>query len=213
MQTHDLRDWTHDRHRTVDDYPFGGGAGMVMKPEPIFEAIEAIQPMAEPPATVVLMSPLGRRLDRALVDELATLPRMLILCGRYEGIDERVIETHVDEEISIGNYVLSGGELAAAVVVDAVARLIPGVLGNEDSARDDSFAAGAMQDLLEGPVFTKPPSWRGLDVPEVLLSGHHGRIAEWRRAQAQQLQVNAGLARIRQSSHGRPGPRRIAATK
>jgi len=179
VQTHDLRQWTHDRHRTVDDYPFGGGAGMVMKPEPIFEAIEAIQALAPQPATVVLMSPLGRPLTRALVDELAEHPRMLILCGRYEGIDERVREHAVDIEVSIGDFVVSGGELPAMLLIDAVARRVPGVLGSEASLSEESFDDG----LLEYPQYTRPPEFRGWEVPPVLLSGHHAEVDRWRRRQ------------------------------
>ena len=179
VQTHDLRQWAHDKHRTVDDYPFGGGAGMVMKPGPIFEAIEAIQPLAPERATVVLMSPVGRRLDRAFVDELAALPRMLILCGRYEGIDERVREHVVDLEVSIGDFVVSGGELPAMLVIDAVARRIPGVLGSESSLIEESFDDG----LLEYPQYTRPPVFRDWEVPPVLLSGHHAEVDKWRRRQ------------------------------
>ena len=179
VQTHDLRQWAHDRHKTVDDAPFGGGAGMVMKPEPIFEAIEAIQPMAEPPAKVVFMSPLGRPLTRALVDELAEIPRMLIICGRYEGIDERVREHIVDIEVSIGDFVVSGGELPAMVVIDAVARRIPGVLGSEASLSEESFDDG----LLEYPQYTRPPVYREWEVPPILLSGNHAEVDKWRRRQ------------------------------
>ncbi len=179
VQTHDLRQWAHDRHKTVDDAPFGGGAGMVMKPEPIFEAIEAIQPMAEPPAKVVFMSPLGRPLTRALVDELAEIPRMLIICGRYEGIDERVREHIVDIEVSIGDFVVSGGELPAMVVIDAVARRIPGVLGSEASLTEESFDDG----LLEYPQYTRPPVYREWEVPPILLSGNHAEVDKWRRRQ------------------------------
>lgn len=177
VQIHDLRDWAHDRHRTVDDAPFGGGPGMVMKPEPLFEAIEAIQPLAEPPATVVFMSPQGRRLDRALVDELASHPRLLLVCGRYEGVDERVLEHAVDLEVSIGDFVVSGGEIPAMVVIDAVARRIPGVLGSEGSLEEESFDEG----LLEYPQYTRPAEFRGWPVPEILLSGHHAEIEKWRR--------------------------------
>lgn len=179
VQTHDLRQWAHDRHKTVDDAPFGGGAGMVMKPEPITEAIEAIQPMASDRATVVLMSPLGRPLTRALVDELAELPRLLILCGRYEGIDERVREHVVDLEVSIGDFVVSGGELPAMIVIDAVARRIPGVLGSEASLSEESFDDG----LLEYPQYTRPPVYRDWEVPPILLSGNHGEVDKWRRRQ------------------------------
>ena len=179
VQTHDLRQWAHDRHKTVDDAPFGGGAGMVMKPEPIIEAIEAIQPMASERATVVLMSPLGRPLTRALVDEIAELPRLLILCGRYEGIDERVREHVVDLEVSIGDFVVSGGELPAMIVIDAVARRIPGVLGSEASLTEESFDDG----LLEYPQYTRPPVYRDWEVPPILLSGNHGEVDKWRRRQ------------------------------
>ncbi|TAJ21426.1 MAG: tRNA (guanosine(37)-N1)-methyltransferase TrmD [Dehalococcoidia bacterium] len=177
VQVHDLRDWAHDRHRTVDDAPFGGGPGMVMKPDPLFEAIEAIQPLAEVPATVVFMSPQGRRLDRALVDELAALPRLLLVCGRYEGVDERVLEHAVDLEVSIGDFVVSGGEIPAMVVIDAVSRRIPGVLGGEGSLDEESFDEG----LLEYPQYTRPAEFRGWPVPEILLSGNHAEIAKWRR--------------------------------
>ena len=177
VHLHDLRDWTYDRHRTVDDAPFGGGPGMVMKPEPLFEAIEAVQPLAETRATVVFMSPQGRRLDRALVDELAQHPRLLLVCGRYEGVDERVLEHAVDMEVSIGDFVVSGGELPAMLVIDAVSRRVPGVLGSEGSLEEESFDEG----LLEYPQYTRPAEYRGWAVPEVLLSGHHSEIAKWRR--------------------------------
>ena len=177
VAVHDLREWATDRHRTVDDYPFGGGAGMVMKPEPLFAAIEAIQPLAEPPATVVLMTPQGRRLDQALVAELAAHPRLLIVCGRYEGVDERVREHLVDLEVSVGDFVVSGGELPALLLIDAVARRIPGVLGAEASLDEESFEGG----LLEYPQYTRPSEFRGWTIPDVLLSGHHAEIAKWRR--------------------------------
>ena len=177
VHVHDLRDWAHDRHRTVDDAPFGGGPGMVMKPEPLFEAIEAIQPLAESRATVIFMSPQGRRLNRVLVDELATHPRLLLICGRYEGVDERVLEHAVDMEVSIGDFVVSGGEFPAMVVIDAVSRRVPGVLGSEGSLDEESFDEG----LLEYPQYTRPAEFRGWPVPEILLSGHHAEIAKWRR--------------------------------
>ncbi len=179
VAVHDLRAWATDRHRTVDDYPFGGGAGMVMKPEPLFAAIEAIQPLAEPRATVVLLSPQGRRLDHQLVTELATRERLLLVCGRYEGVDERVREHLVDLEVSIGDVVVSGGELPALLVVDAVSRRVPGVLGSEASLDEESFEGG----LLEYPQYTRPADFRGWTVPDVLLSGHHAAIEQWRRAQ------------------------------
>lgn len=176
---HDLRGWATDKHRTVDDYPFGGGAGMVMKPEPLFAAVEAIQPLAEAPATVVLMTPQGRRLDRTFLGELAAHPRLLLVCGRYEGVDERVREHLVDVEVSVGDVVLSGGELPAMLLLDAVARLVPGVLGSEGSLEEESFEGG----LLEYPQYTRPSEFRGWAVPDVLLSGNHGEVARWRRRQ------------------------------
>ncbi len=176
---HDLRDWTHDRHRTVDDYPFGGGPGMLLKPEPIFEAVEAIQPLAEPPASVVLLTPQGRRLDRDLVAELAALPRLLLICGRYEGVDERVRTQLVDLEVSVADVVLSGGELPALLLLDALVRQIPGVLGGDGSLAEESFEGG----LLEYPQYTRPAEFREWSVPEILLSGHHAEIARWRREQ------------------------------
>lgn len=179
VAVHDLRAWATDRHRTVDDYPFGGGAGMVMKPEPLFAAVEAIQPLAEPRATVVLMSPQGRRLDHALVRELASMERLLLVCGRYEGVDERFREHVVDIEVSVGDFVVSGGELPALLVIDAVARRVPGVLGGAASLDEESFEGG----LLEYPQYTRPAEFRGWAVPGVLLSGHHAEIEGWRRAQ------------------------------
>ncbi len=174
---HQLRDWATDKHRTVDDYPFGGGAGMLMKPEPLFAAVEAIQPLAPTPAKVVLLSPQGRTLDRALVAELVQEPRLLLICARYEGVDERVREHLVDLEVSIGDVVLSGGELPAMLLLDAVARFIPGVLGSEASLEEESFEGG----LLEYEQYTRPPEFRGWTVPDVLLSGNHAVIAKWRR--------------------------------
>ena len=176
---HDLRDWTEDRHRTVDDYPFGGGPGMLLKPEPIFAAVEAIQPLAEPPAEVVLLTPQGRRLDRALVADLAAIPRLLLVCGRYEGVDERVREQLVDHEVSVADVVLSGGEIPALLLLDALIRRIPGVLGGEGSLAEESFEGG----LIEYPQYTRPAEFRGWGVPQVLLSGHHAEIERWRREQ------------------------------
>lgn len=176
---HDLRGWTTDRHRTTDDYPFGGGPGMVMKPEPVFSALDDIAGLASESAVVIALTPQGRPLDQSLVRELAGRPRLVLLCGRYEGFDERIL-TRVDLELSLGDYVLTGGELAALVLIDAVARLQPGALGHEDSALDESFSEG----LLEYPQYTRPASFAGLDVPEVLLSGDHRRIAEWRRRES-----------------------------
>jgi tRNA (guanine37-N1)-methyltransferase len=179
LHAHDLREHTHDRHRQVDDLPYGGGPGMVLKPEPLFEAIEAIR--AENPGPVILMEPWGEPFTQQVARELAAEPGLVIVCGRYEGIDDRVRESLADREISIGDYVLSGGELPAMVVVDAVSRLVPGVLGDEESLTGDSFTAG----LLGHPQYTRPAEFRGLRVPEVLLSGNHREIEAWRQAQAQ----------------------------
>lgn len=176
---HQLRDWATDKHRTVDDYPFGGGPGMVMKPDPLFAAVEAIQPLVEPPAEVVLLTPQGRRLDTPLVHELAAVPRLLLICGRYEGVDERVREHLVDREISVGDVVVSGGELPAMLLLDAVSRRIPGVLGAEDALSEESFD----EHLLEYPQYTRPAEFRDWEVPDVLLSGHHANVDVWRRQQ------------------------------
>ena len=180
VRVHDLRDWTTDRHRTIDDVPYGGGAGMVLKPEPFFAAAEDLYGSIEARPRTVLLTPRGRLLDQALVVELAREPALLLLCGRYEGIDERVHEALATDEISIGDYVLAGGEVAACVLVEAVTRLLPGVMGNERSAADESFSEG----LLEYPQYTRPAEFRGMRVPDVLLSGHHGRVAAWRHEQA-----------------------------
>jgi tRNA (guanine37-N1)-methyltransferase len=178
--THDLRDWALPGvHRQVDDAPYGGGAGMVLRPEPVFDALDAVIPMDPRPALIVLATPQGERLTQARVAGLATIERLIIVCGHYEGVDER-IRTHVDLELSIGDYVLTGGELAAMVITDAVTRLLPGVLGDDDSSADESYTAG----LLEYPHYTRPAVYRGLEVPEVLRSGDHARIARWRAAQA-----------------------------
>jgi len=176
----DLRDYTHDRHRTADDAPYGGGAGMVMKVEPLDEAIAGLRRNAQGTVRVILMSPQGRRLDQRVVEELARESHLALICGHYEGVDERVREHLVDDEISIGDYVLTGGELPALVLVDTVARLIPGVLGKAESAEEESFRDG----LLEYPQYTRPEEYRGWRVPEVLLSGHHAMIARWRRRES-----------------------------
>ena len=176
VRVHDLRDYTTDRHRSVDDTPFGGGPGMVLAPAPIFRAVEAV----DPPRPLFLLGPGGRRFDQPLAAELAAGEGFSLLCGRYEGVDERVRDHGVDDELSIGDYVLAGGEVAALVVVEAVTRLVPGVMGNEASADDESFAHG----LLEYPHFTRPAEFRGWEVPEILRSGDHGRVARWRRAQS-----------------------------
>jgi len=192
LRIHNLRDWTSDKHHVVDDAPFGGGQGMVMKPEPIFAAVEDLRKEtsnAERPtpnaqlqaAKVILMSPAGRRFDQSLATELSRESHLIVVCGHYEGVDHRVLEHLIDEEISIGDYVLTNGAIAAVVLVDAIVRLIPGVLGDEQSAHDDSFREG----LLEAPQYTRPSEFRGWKVPEILLSGNHGEIAKWRKEQAQ----------------------------
>ncbi len=181
IRVHDLRNWTHDRHRTVDDRPFGGGEGMLLKPEPVFAAVESIWPERAAGRKVVLLSAQGRLFDQEAARRLAACDALLLISGRYEGVDERVAEHLADEEISIGDYVLSGGELAAAVVIDAVARLLPGVLGNEASALNESFCRAADDGVLvDCPQYTRPAEFRGWQVPEVLLSGHHEEIRKWR---------------------------------
>jgi tRNA (guanine37-N1)-methyltransferase len=188
VHVHDLRTWAHDRHRTVDDAPYGGGAGMVMKPEPWGAALDHVTAQGDLPPRLIVPTPSGRRFDQLLATELAQEPWLAFACGRYEGIDSRVLEHAATrmrvDEVSLGDYVLAGGEVAVLVIVEAVARLLPGVLGNADSHRDDSFAPGAMEALLEGPVYTRPPVWAGLEVPAVLQSGDHARIARWQRDQA-----------------------------
>jgi len=176
LRCHDLREHTTDVHRSVDDTPFGGGAGMVMRPEPVFASVEA----EDPPRPLFLLGPGGSRFDQARAHELASLDGFSLLCGRYEGVDHRIRRHLVDDELSIGDVVLAGGEVAACVVIEAVSRLVPGVLGNEASTVEESFAAG----LLEAPQYTRPASFRGWEVPEVLRSGDHARVARWRRAQA-----------------------------
>ena len=178
-----LRDYTHDRHKTVDDKPFGGGPGMVLKPEPLFEAVELL---AGEKTHVALMSPAGRTLNQALVRELARIEHLLLICGSYEGVDERVRQTLVDDEISIGDYVLTNGGLPAMVLIDAVTRLLPGALGDDQSAADESFSHG----LLEYPHYTRPAEFREMKVPDVLLSGHHAEIAQWRAEQARLRTTN-----------------------
>ena len=186
LRVHDLRDWTSDRHRTVDDTPYGGGAGMVMRPEPWGLVLDDLSAGDDNPRLLVL-SPSGRTFNQSFAHELAGEAHLIFACGRYEGIDARVAEDAAQrmrvDELSIGDYVLSGGEVAAMVVIEAVVRLLPGVIGNPQSLIDESYGP-EHQGLLEGPVYTKPPSWRGLGVPEVLLSGHHEKIAAWRREQA-----------------------------
>jgi tRNA (guanine37-N1)-methyltransferase len=181
----DLRNWTYDRHRTVDDRPFGGGEGMLLKPQPVFEAVETIFPVRTPKQKVVLLSAQGRRFTQELASRYAALDDLLLICGRYEGVDERVASHLADDEISVGDFVLSGGELAAAMVVDVVARLLPGVLGNKESARNESFCAES-EGFLDCPQYTRPADFRGWKVPEVLLGGNHQEIQRWRRAAARE---------------------------
>jgi tRNA (guanine37-N1)-methyltransferase len=198
VAVHDLRDWTRDRHRTVDDAPYGGGPGMVMKPEPLVAAIDHLAGAkgSGRKARVVLLSPQGDPLDQARLAQLARLEHLVLVCGRYEGVDQRAIDLAVDEELSIGDYVLSGGELPALVVVEGISRLLPGVVGNPESVVSESFQAG----LLEGPHYTRPPVFGGLSVPEVLRSGDHGAVARWRaersrertRARRPELLATAG---------------------
>jgi len=176
VRVHDPRSFTTDRHRSVDDTPYGGGAGMVMAPGPLWDVVEAVTPLRP----LLLLAPSGRRFDQAVARELAALPGFSLLCGRYEGVDQRVADHLCDGELTVGDYVLAGGEAAAMVVIDAVARLLPGVMGNAASAADESFTDG----LLEYPQYTRPAEFRGWEVPEVLLSGDHARMARWRRAQA-----------------------------
>jgi len=187
LRIHNLRDWTSDKHHTVDDAPFGGGQGMVMKPEPIFAAVESLRNggretanIEHPASKVILMSPAGQRFDQRMATELSRESHLIVICGHYEGIDHRVIEHLVDAEISIGDYVLTNGAIAAVVLVDAIVRLLPGVLGHEQSATDDSFSGG----LLEAPQYTRPAEFREWKVPEVLLSGNHAEIAAWRKEEA-----------------------------
>ncbi len=182
IRIHDLRNWTRDRHRTVDDRPFGGGEGMVLKPEPLFEACESIWPDKGEDRRIVLLSAQGRRFDQAAAERLNRYAEILLICGRYEGVDERVAEHLADEELSIGDFVLSGGELAAALVVDVVARTIPGVLGNEASSEFESFSQGDR--ILDCPHYTRPAEFRGWRVPDVLAGGNHEEIRKWRRVAA-----------------------------
>src|SRR3954462_11381079 len=181
IRVHDLRHWTTDRHRSVDDRPFGGGEGMLLKPQPLFDAVEEILPARGPRQRVVLLSAQGRRFAQSLAREWSDLNDLVLLCGRYEGVDERVAEHLSDEEVSVGDFVLSGGELGAALIVDAVGRLLPGVLGNEQSSRNESFAE-ENQGLLDCPQYTRPAEFRGWKVPSVLLGGNHEEIKRWRQS-------------------------------
>jgi tRNA (guanine37-N1)-methyltransferase len=184
VHIHNLRDWTNDKHHVVDDAPFGGGQGMVMKPEPIFAAVEDLRNQTSnvkhQTSKVMLMSPAGRRFDQSLATELSQESHLIVICGHYEGVDHRVVEHLIDEEVSIGDYVLTNGAIAAVVLIDAIVRLMPGVLGDEQSARDDSFREG----LLEAPQYTRPAEFRDWKVPEILLSGNHSEISKWRKEQA-----------------------------
>ena len=179
VQLHNIRDYATDKHSIVDDYAYGGGPGMVMKPEPLAAAIEGVRAMAQPPGRVILLTPQGRLFNQQAVDELVKEERLILICGHYEGVDERIREHFVDDEISIGDYVLSGGEYAAIVVIDAVVRRLPGTLGSADSLLEESHSDG----LLEYPQYTRPAEFRGWQVPDILLSGNHGEIARWRRNQ------------------------------
>jgi tRNA (guanine37-N1)-methyltransferase len=182
VQLHDLRDWATDRHQTVDDRPYGGGPGMVLKVDIVVECVESVQTQAPDPAHVILFTPQGHRLNQTLVEELAQKQRHILLCGRYEGFDQRVVDLLQPTEISIGDFVVNGGEVAAMVLIDAIVRLVPGVLGDQRSHEQDSFSSGHR--LLEFAQYTRPRDYRGLSVPEVLLSGDHGRIAQWRAAES-----------------------------
>jgi tRNA (guanine37-N1)-methyltransferase len=182
LNVYDLRNWTHDLHRTVDDRPFGGGAGMLLKPEPIFDAVETIWPSRAAGKRVILLSAQGRKFNQRIARELLENDELLLICGRYEGVDERVAEHLADDELSIGDYVLSGGELAAAVVVDAIARLLPGVVGNQESTVQESFEDG----VLDCPQWTRPAEFRGWKAPEILLGGNHAEIEKWRRQAARE---------------------------
>lgn len=182
VQLHDIRNWSRDKHHKVDDRPFGGGPGMILQVEPVVECVEAVQNMTPQPGHLILLSPQGRKLDQKVVEELATRERLVLLCGRYEGFDHRVIEILKPDEISIGDYVLNGGEVAAMAVIDSVIRLVPGVLGDDASSAGDSFSSGNR--LLEFAQYTRPREYRGHEVPEVLLNGNHEEIARWRREQS-----------------------------
>jgi tRNA (guanine37-N1)-methyltransferase len=182
VRLHNIRDWATGKHRQVDDRPFGGGPGMVLRPEPVVECVEAVRQQDASPGRLVLLTPQGRRLNQRIVEELADSGRLLLICGRYEGVDQRVIDLLQPDEISIGDYILGGGEVASMVVIDAVVRLIPGVLGDEESNRQDSFSGE--KPLLEFPQYTRPREYRGLGVPEVLMSGNHPDIAKWRAEQS-----------------------------
>lgn len=208
VRIHNLRDFTHDRHRTVDDRPYGGGEGMVLKPEPIFEAVETIWPQRGPGKRVILLSAQGRLFTQKMARELSRYEEIMLICGRYEGVDERVAEHLADDEVSVGDYVLSGGELAAAIIIDVVARLLPGVLGNAASALEESFSReGSEPAILDFPHYTRPAEFRGWKVPEVLLSGHHAEIRRWRQRAALEktLRLRPDLLKPQPSASATPG--------
>ncbi len=184
IDLHDIRDWTLDKHQRVDDRPYGGGPGMVMQVEPVVECVEAVQKIGESPGQLIMLTPTGKPLNQRLVEELVQRPRHILLCGRYEGFDQRVVDILNPLEISIGDYILNGGEVGAMALIDSMIRLVPGVLGDEQSSQDDSFSTGNR--LLEFPHYTRPRDFRGHTVPEVLLSGDHGEIAQWRQEQSLQ---------------------------
>lgn len=196
----DFRDFTTDRHRTVDDRPFGGGPGMVLMCQPVFDAVEQVDAQSDVPATRLILTPQGARLSQGLVEELAVCPRLMMLCGHYEGFDERIRVGLGAREISIGDFVLSGGEPAAMVLIDAVVRLLPGALGHDESAADESFSSG----LLEYPQYTRPREFRGMEVPDVLISGDHGKVAAWRQEQARQRTRQRRPDLLADSSEGDP---------
>jgi tRNA (guanine37-N1)-methyltransferase len=201
IRIHDLRNWTYDRHRTVDDRPFGGGEGMLLKPQPLFEAVESVLPERTERTRVVMLSAQGKLFRQSVATEYSGLDELVLICGRYEGVDERVAEHLADDEISIGDYVMSGGELGAAVIVDSVARLLPGVLGNKESSRNESFCV-ENDGLLDCPQYTRPAEFRGLKVPEVLLGGNHAEIRRWRQtaSQAKTQRLRPDLLRARKGN-------------
>jgi tRNA (guanine37-N1)-methyltransferase len=182
IDLHDIRSWAQDKHQRVDDRPFGGGPGMVMQVEPVVACVEAVQELGEEPGNLIMLTPTGRTLDQRLVEELVTSPRQILMCGRYEGFDQRIVDILNPMEISVGDYILNGGEVGAMVLIDSLIRLIPGVLGDEQSSQDDSFSTGNR--LLEFPHYTRPREYRGHEVPEILLSGDHEAIATWRQEQS-----------------------------
>jgi tRNA (guanine37-N1)-methyltransferase len=204
VHLHDIRDWTNDKHRTVDDRPFGGGPGMLLKVGPVVECVEAVQQSDPVPGHLVLLTPAGRRLDQRMVEELATHDRLVLLCGRYEGVDQRVVDILRPDEVSVGDFILNGGEVAAMAVIDATIRLLPGVLGDEQSHAEDSFSPGNR--LLEWAQYTRPREYRGYQVPEVLLSGDHGAIARWRKEQSYLRTSRQRGDLLKKENRSTPGP-------